>query len=614
MKSNFIVSVYRKNWIEGARRLFLAEPYVHHVLEKNGELKNYDEVKIAPYFRANREELIRDHNFVDQKYHKYIPILSRRLNQIHGTNYDEYFWKKSLSLALIRYITLFYDLFQVCEDCFDIEAHECRTLSEKSYHIPKDFDEHRDLFQTTAYGQEQIFSIYIALFYSGRFESNDDEFVWPTIPGVEGVSNTSFVKRVVRKLYCATLARILERVANKFYALQSPRMVVIESFFSSEHLNDLVKKSKGLIQSIHLNCNFNFESEVSWEKRNAISQISSDFDRFDQFFFSSLKHCLSKVFLEEFAQVTGYYDQFFKQFKKLKYVVNESWIGGNYPSIAMAIAQRQGLAHIYNEHNYLTHHFLCNHHKYLMPLVDKFVTLGWVQAAIPNLIKGSSLREWVAAGNHTKEHEILFISGQPAVKVPEFNAAYGDFGAFNAQSHLKFDREFFQELSLSTIQTIVYRGYPVDGFVVAHVKPPMYAYDQEFVLKDYMKKFKLVDNVSRSGKALMQKSKLVIVDYLSTSYIESMLANIPTIFFWNQENYPLNDKQADFYSLLIDAGICQTNPKNGAQFVESIKCNPEEWWQKQSVQNAKNIFLSQNFGATRELKDYLVKLSTSETC
>ena len=610
MKSNFIVSVYLKNWIEGARCLFLAEPYVHHVLVKNGELKNYDEVKIAPYFRSKREELIRDHNFVDQKYHKYIPILSRRLNQIHGTNYDEYFWKKSLSLALIRYITLFYDLFQVCEDCFDIEAHECRTLSEKSYHIPKDFDEHRHLFQTTAYGQEQIFSIYIALFYPSHFESIDDKFAWPAIPGFDGVCNAAFVKRIVRKLSRATPARILGRVANKFYALlQPPRMVVIESFFSSAHLNDLVKKSKGHIQSIHLNWNFNFESEVSWEKRNVISQISSDFDRFDQFFFSSLKHCLPKVFLEEFAQVTGYYDQFFRQFKKLKYVVNESWIGGNYPSIAMAIAQRQGLAHIYNEHNYLTHHFLCNHHKYLMPLVDKFVTLGWVQEAIPNLIKGASLRAWIADGNYTKEHEILFISAPPPIKTPEFNAAYGDFGAFNAQSHLKFNREFFRELSKSTIQSIVYRGYPLGDYPTSHLIPKMVGYDQEYILKEYINSFKLLDKESKSAMVLMQKSRLIVVEYLSTSYLEAMIADIPTIFFFNEEIYHLKEEYRSFYFPLIKAGICQTNAINAAKFVEQIKEQPEQWWQTPSVQEAKNLFLAENFGHPVVLKTYLLGLN-----
>lgn len=610
MKTNFIVSVYRKNWIAGAKRLFLAEPYVHHVLEKNGELQNYDEVKMAPYFRRNREDIIRDHNYVDKKYRKYIPILASRLNEIHNTDYDELFWRKCLSLGLIRYITLFYQMFQVCESCFAVETHDCRTLSEKSYHIANDFDEHRNLFQCTAYGQEQMFSIYIGLFHPGRFDSIDDQFRWPVVPQAKSSKSASFSRRLSR----ATPARIAERSVNKIYRLRSPRVGIIESYFAADHLNDLIRKSRGRIQPILLNSDFNYGSNVSWDKRQLVSQLGGDFDRFDRFFFTSLRFCLPKVFVEEFQQVSAHYDQLFKGFKKLKYVVNESWIGSTYASIAMAILQKQGLKHIYNEHNFLSHQFLCNNHKYILSLVDKFVTLGWFKKSIINLKRGGSLFEWAAASEHPKEHEILFISGQPAVKAPEFNASYGDFGAFNAQSHLEFNLAFFRRLKPATIRTAVFRGYPVDDFVVSHVKPPMFAYDQEYVLRRYMKEFKLIDNVSRSAKVLMQKSRLVVIDYLSTSYIESMLANIPTIFFWNEKIYPLEAAQKEFYKSLISVGICQTNPLDGAEFIEKIKDNPEEWWQRQSVQDAKNLFLTQNVGEGKVLKDYLFTLASDSAC
>ncbi|MBI3633887.1 MAG: hypothetical protein HY226_06410 [Candidatus Vogelbacteria bacterium] len=609
MKSNFIVSVYRKNWINGAKRLFLAEPYVHHVLEKNGELQSYDEIQLAPYFRKNREELIRDHNFVDQKYQKYVPILASRLNKIHNTNYDDFFWKKCLALGLIRYITLFYQTYQVCESCFSIEMHDCRVLSERSYHISNDFDEHRDFFQCTAYGQEQIFSIYMSIFHPDRFESVDDKFSWPILPMPNSDKRISFLGRIVRKLSTTKPAKIVARIASKIYRLRTPRVGIIESYFSIEHLNDLIMKSNGLIQPIALNRNFSFDSDVSWDNRELISQTSSDFDRFDRFFFASLKYCLPKVFIEEFTQVYTHYDKYFKRFRKLKFVVNESWIGFAYAAFAMAILQKQGTKHIYNEHNFLSHQFLCNNHKYIISLVDKFVTLGWHDQSIANLVRGGSLREWLADAEYPKEYEILFVSGQPAVKAPEFNASYGDFGAFNAQRHLKFDLEFFSALKRSTIRTVVYRGYPVDDFVVAHVQPPMYAYDQEYVLKEYVKEFKLIDNHHRSAKELMQQSRLIVIDYLSTSYIESMLADIPTIFFWNEEICPLGEDQMDFYKSLIEVGICQTNPVRGAQFIESIKNSPEKWWQLKPVQDAKNNFLDNNFGDPIKLKNQLLNLA-----
>ena len=99
-----------------------------------------------------------------------------------------------------------------------------------------------------------------------------------------------------------------------------------------------------------------------------------------------------------------------------------------------------------------------------------------------------------------------------------------------------------------------------------------------------------------------------IIDYLSTSYLESMFADIPTIFFWNKDAYPLEPEYHDFYAPLISVGICQTDPLQAATFVESIKSNPEEWWNKSIVQKARKEFLSRNFNNKNILKNYLLNL------
>jgi putative transferase (TIGR04331 family) len=605
MKYNFIVSPDQKFWIKGAKKLFIAEPYVHHAMEVNGELQNYEDIKIASDYQQTREALIDDHNFVDQKYHKYVPLLANKLNEIHNTKYDVLFWQKSFSLSLIRYIKYFYDIFQVCEEYFNPEFHDCQVLSIESYYTPTDFDDQRNFFQATAFGQEQIFSIYINLFHPQRFKSIEDQFSWPTIPESKRIS------QLKRKLSNITMDKLILRIIAQIYKIREPKVGIVNSFFSAKNLKEIIGKSNGLIRPIPLKADFNFSSKLDWEKRESITASQDDFDRFDDFFFSSLKYCFPKIFIEGFNEVSNYYHQFFKSFKKLKYVVNEAWIGSNYSSLAMAILQKQGIKHIYNEHNFLSHHFLCNNHKYLLPLVDKFVTLGWFKTNTPKLVKGASLFEWYLDKEYKMEHDLLFITGQPAVKAPEISASYGDFGSCNAKSHLKFNHIFFSKLKIPTVQSMVFRGYPVDGFVVSHLQPPMVAYDQDYVLSEYLKDCKLIDNVSLSAKKLMQKSKLVIIDYLSTSYVESMLADIPTIFFWNQENYPLEEEYLDFYSSLIAVGICQTDPSEAAAFIEKIKDNPEEWWQQPSVQNAKKLFLSTNFGSVHILTEYLLNLSHS---
>ena len=149
MKPNFVVSACTEAWVDGARELIVADPYVVHVLETTGRLADFEMLRVAPQQRATREAFQRDHNFVDRKFHKYRPILVHRLEQLHAGHYGETFWNKALALAIQRHISLCYDLFQVCEKEFDAERHDCRLLDPDSYLVPDDFDEHRRIFQST---------------------------------------------------------------------------------------------------------------------------------------------------------------------------------------------------------------------------------------------------------------------------------------------------------------------------------------------------------------------------------------------------------------------------------------------------------------------------------
>ena len=164
---------------------------------------------------------------------------------------------------------------------------------------------------------------------------------------------------------------------------------------------------------------------------------------------------------------------------------------------------------------------------------------------------------------------------------------------------------FFDTLTADTLKNIIYRSYPLDSYPISYLDNPMVVYDQEFILKDYLKKENFINNSSITGKKLMHQSGLVIIDYISTSYIESIKADIPTIFFWNKQTYFLDDSYSEFYNSLVEAGICQTDPIQAAQFVQKIKNNPEEWWRSEKVQAAKNRFLVENFGKPSVMMDYL---------
>jgi putative transferase (TIGR04331 family) len=609
MKYNFLISVYRKAWIEGSKKIFLAEPFVYHALQKSGEHKNYEDIQIALPLWATKKELGKAHDFVDEKYHRYVVLLAERLNVLHERNNDVYFWKKRLSLGLVRYITFINQVFELCETYFRPEEHGCRIMSENSYHTPANFNDLREFFQYTAYGQEQIFSIYINLFYPGQFENFDDSF---------RQTKTGRCQSTINRLFRLTPRKILAKVYNfgnilKQYYLRAnsggPRIGIFGCFFTPKYLDELIIKSKGHIGTIPFDHYFKGNSPIDPDKRKRLTIADPDFDKFDRLFFTSLEYCLPKEFIEDFEEIETYFKSYFKNYPNLSHMVSEVWIGDTHTSRALAILQEKGVKHIYNEHNYLSHQFFGKNNTYIIPLVDTFVTLGWEDKRISNLIKGGSLFRWKEEKKYKKEHDLLFVDGLAMVKSPEFNAAYGDSGGARAQRFFDFNKRFFMSLDPETIKRMVFKQYPVMEWAISALEPFMVSYNYNTNgLKEYLDQTKKL-NKEQSSKLLIAKSRLVIVSYLSTSYIEVLMADVPTIFFWNKDNYHLEEDYADFYDPLIAVGICQTDSVKAARFVEKTMNNPEEWWQSAPVRKAIETFLSRNIGSPRVMIDYLLNLA-----
>ena len=118
---------------------------------------------------------------------------------------------------------------------------------------------------------------------------------------------------------------------------------------------------------------------------------------------------------------------------------------------------------------------------------------------------------------------------------PEFNAAYGDMGPANALRYLEFTRSFLDQLSSVTMSKLIWRGYPPPDCPCTSVQPLMVEYDQKILFKQFLSKMKGFDDYKRSAKESLTRSKLVIINYLSTSYLEALLSNIPTVFLWNKD-------------------------------------------------------------------------------
>ena len=593
---NFIVSDYRELWNKNAKDLYILEPYVFHLLEKGNQVQQFNEIEVAPYRRTSREDLDNDARYVDAKYKKYVTILSKRLNEIHGTRHEEAFWKKALSMAFIRYITLFHDVFKNCELHLDVKNHMANILSADSYYIPLDFEDHRYFFQNNDYGQEQIFSLYARCFYPGLFtEIHQQPACFYKDINRCGLKNDGLVKKSMRK--------ILSLIKKKMVSEKDIQVGVIGSYFSADNFSRLIKGSEAKIHPLDWTIQLDsINKDILWDKRNFLSEFDDDFDRFDKFFFSTIPYCLPMVFVEHCNEIESLHSSCLNRHQSLRYIVSEGWISDTFMSIFLALAQEKGIKHINNEHNCFFHPYSGSYISHTTDMSDGFITLGWFDPKFKGLVKGASLFEFAVDIKPEKKYEILYISGPSAAKVPHYSAAWG-LDCENAPKQFEFVSNFFNNLSIATKKMIMYRGYPK-----SFLTNPM-NYDFEHILREQIANIKGLVNTEEPSKVQMRQSKLVVIDYISTSYIEAMVMNIPIVFFWNTDTYYLNDEYSDFFKPLVDAKICQTDPVEAARFVESIVDEPEKWWFSEEVQRGKNEFLDRNFGKPDDMIKYLLSLT-----
>jgi putative transferase (TIGR04331 family) len=233
------------------------------------------------------------------------------------------------------------------------------------------------------------------------------------------------------------------------------------------------------------------------------------------------------------------------------------------------------------------------------------MTFGW-KSPNPKFISLSSLFPFSIVKREAK-YKILYVSYLAEQYRAIYSSVYGQAG-YGAISHLNFADKFFAALPLNVLRSIFYRGYPRDYFILG------LRYDKESMLDSYLQHVTFVSSSKTAGetcKEQMAASHLVVIDYLSTAYLESLMMNIPTVCFWDSDAMFLKDQHSDFYDDLIEAKIMHTSPESAASHLLNVYEDPSCWWHNPHTQMLRERWLSRNFGRPDSLVNYLLHLSQS---
>jgi len=122
-------------------------------------------------------------------------------------------------------------------------------------------------------------------------------------------------------------------------------------------------------------------------------------------------------------------------------------------------------------------------------------------------------------------------------------------------------------------------------------RPECYDYGWFEEEKNLLEEHNIRIEYSGTLPALLQKVKLYICDNLSTSCMEALVANTPSVFFWDYELCREREDAKPTFDLLRKAGILFHDPIDAANKVNSVWEDVQGWWMEPKRQEARLKFM-----------------------
>ena len=106
----------------------------------------------------------------------------------------------------------------------------------------------------------------------------------------------------------------------------------------------------------------------------------------------------------------------------------------------------------------------------------------------------------------------------------------------------------------------------------------------------------------------LSKSKLFITTNNSTTFLQAMHANCPSILILLGRQKAVRDISLQVFSELEDVGIVFTDMNTSIKHINSISENPQDWWNRKSTQEARKKFCAMHSRNSEEPISSLIKL------
>ena len=337
------------------------------------------------------------------------------------------------------------------------------------------------------------------------------------------------------------------------------------------------------------------------QRRNDLTALAS-VDEFERIFVQSLPQNLPILYLEGFDDARS---ETLRRYHRIPCVVTSSagWDFNETFKFLAAEAAEKGSRLVAVQHGggYGIYRYMPSD-LHQTRLSDSFMVWGWGTGQAPSLRNlpspklSSLLPSQSRKASSRKAGPILFVATTNPLYLYRFyscpvGSQFGDY--------FEWELRFLAAASDRLRRTILFRPHPVDyGWAVSE---------------------RISDRFSDirwdNGQPIYQRlkrSRMVVIDHLSTTLLETLVANIPTVLFWNPQRWEVRDEAEPYFESLRKVGILWNSPEEAAAKVADVYDEPWAWWGNEEVQEVRRRFADRYALGRRDWAGYWARALREE--
>ena len=518
---------------------------------------------VVPYPFDREGALLKAYQYLQQVDRDLFPQITKMLNQFHGVNRSQRYWRMVVGYWWREFIEVLYERYICLKEAADkLPDAKVKVLNERHFVTPYDTKDFEMLFKNDHYNHQLYSQIihFLKLFDSTLLTDADvKQLCFDQVPPLqEGWRNK--IKHVMcflsrwNKLYIASsylISQYLWRMGLKlkfFPAMDTPRFLVSDN----RVVDHLMRKALA-----------NMEGKDEFE-RLVVSTLSRNFPKIYLEDFSKLCKAVKRNFPKKSVQCILTANAFacnegFKLFAahqteayKTPFVILQH--GGNYGCSAWNSSE-----------------------DYEKEIADHYLTYGWAE-------KNNNKVVPFVANRFTSDHD--GVLGKPDGDIIWVMASFPRYSY--TMYAVPVGPQFIdylndQALFLSSLTPVVRSNLKLRSYVHHYGWHDLkYIQQQSYSLQ--------MANLKQSLIKEAASARLIICTYNATAHLETFSLNAPTLLYWNPQHWQLRPEAEAIHQKLHEVGILHYDPIKAAEHATAIYDDVLGWWQQPEVQQARKEF------------------------